>query len=92
MFLRRRLACSFCGRGHIEVRKLVAGPKVYICDACVAAASDLMNDDARCGPRESPAPGSLSQRLIRWLNLARRRKQGPHLGRMAQPNVSPALR
>jgi len=42
-WIRRELAglgpmptCSFCGKGEPEVRKLIAGPRVYICDACVA--------------------------------------------------------
>ncbi|MCP4849871.1 MAG: hypothetical protein GY899_18185, partial [Verrucomicrobiaceae bacterium] len=26
--------CSFCGKSHSEVRKLIAGPGVYICDSC----------------------------------------------------------
>ncbi|HYA31634.1 MAG TPA: ClpX C4-type zinc finger protein, partial [Thermodesulfovibrionales bacterium] len=30
-----RLKCSFCGKGQDEVRKLIAGPTVYICDECV---------------------------------------------------------
>jgi hypothetical protein len=32
------LACSFCGKDEADVEKLVAGPKVYICDECVAIA------------------------------------------------------
>jgi hypothetical protein len=39
---KRRLACSFCGRGNADVAKLVAGPRVYICDRCVAIASSIM--------------------------------------------------
>ena len=27
--------CSFCGKSHAEVRKLIAGPGVYICDSCI---------------------------------------------------------
>jgi ATP-dependent Clp protease ATP-binding subunit ClpX len=27
--------CSFCGKGHAEVKKLIAGPTVYICNECV---------------------------------------------------------
>jgi hypothetical protein len=42
MFGRKRLACSFCGKGAADVTKLVAGPKVYICDECVAMASRIM--------------------------------------------------
>jgi len=40
----RQLRCSFCGKKDSEVSKLVAGPHVYICDACVAIATQLMND------------------------------------------------
>ena len=42
----KQLSCSFCGKGEREVLKLVAGPRVYICDACVAAADRLMKDDS----------------------------------------------
>ena len=37
------LKCSFCRRRADEVAKLVAGPHVYICDRCVAIATELMN-------------------------------------------------
>jgi ATP-dependent protease Clp ATPase subunit len=40
----RQLRCSFCGKNETEVLKLVAGPRVYICDGCVAIASQIMND------------------------------------------------
>ena len=40
----RRLRCSFCGKDEAEVLKLVAGPRAYICDGCVAVASRVMND------------------------------------------------
>ena len=38
----RRLGCSFCGLPQKEVRKLIAGPGVYICDECVAAALEVV--------------------------------------------------
>ena len=38
----RGLACSFCGRSENEVSKLVAGPRVYICDACIDACSAIV--------------------------------------------------
>lgn len=41
----RRLRCSFCRKNETEVSKLVAGPRVYICDACVTVASRLMEGD-----------------------------------------------
>ena len=44
MFNFTKLHCSFCGKSEAEVAKLVAGPRVYICDSCVAIASSIMND------------------------------------------------
>jgi ATP-dependent protease Clp ATPase subunit len=41
--LKRQLRCSFCGREEDEVAKLVAGPRVYICDSCVTAAARIMS-------------------------------------------------
>jgi hypothetical protein len=35
--------CSFCGKGVNQVRKLVAGPDVYICNECVAKAQELID-------------------------------------------------
>jgi hypothetical protein len=36
------LACSFCGKSQREVRKLIAGPTVYICDECIRLANDIV--------------------------------------------------
>lgn len=38
----RRLACSFCGRSPSEVSKLLGGPKVHICDACVGVCNEIL--------------------------------------------------
>lgn len=43
---RRQLSCSFCGKKETEISKLVAGPKVYICNECVTLASRIMSDDS----------------------------------------------
>ncbi len=51
------LYCSFCGKSQHEVRKLIAGPSVFICDECV----DLCNDIIREELQESP--GSNGDRL-----------------------------
>jgi hypothetical protein len=40
---RRRLRCSFCGRSEREVAKLLAGPKVRICDACVGVCNRILD-------------------------------------------------
>jgi ATP-dependent Clp protease ATP-binding subunit ClpX len=38
------LRCSFCGKGHDEVKKLIAGPAVYICNECVALCNEIIAD------------------------------------------------
>jgi hypothetical protein len=40
------LRCSFCNQSQAEVRKLVAGPNVFICDECVEVINRIMLDDA----------------------------------------------
>ena len=47
------LYCSFCGKSQNEVRKLIAGPSVFICDECV----DLCNDIIREEIQESSSEG-----------------------------------
>jgi len=42
----RQLKCSFCYKKESQVRKLVAGPRVYICDECCAIANRIMSDSA----------------------------------------------
>jgi ATP-dependent protease Clp ATPase subunit len=54
----RRLRCSFCRKSADEVSKLVAGPRVYICDECVAAASRIM----AASHDDSPSPSARSER------------------------------
>jgi ATP-dependent Clp protease ATP-binding subunit ClpX len=46
---RDRKRCSFCGKGQDQVRKLVAGPGVYICDQCIKLSQDVLDDDSRTG-------------------------------------------
>jgi len=41
------LHCSFCGKNQYEVRKLVAGPTVFICDECVDVCVDIVRDQAK---------------------------------------------
>ena len=41
----RELFCSFCGKSQKEVRKLIAGPSVYICDECVELCNDIITEE-----------------------------------------------
>ena len=40
------LSCSFCGKGQREVRKLIAGPTVYICDECIKLCNDIIAEES----------------------------------------------
>jgi ATP-dependent Clp protease ATP-binding subunit ClpX len=50
----RLLYCSFCGKSQHEVRKLIAGPSVFICDECVELCNDIIREEIQ----EKPATGS----------------------------------
>ncbi|HEY3487923.1 MAG TPA: ClpX C4-type zinc finger protein, partial [Gammaproteobacteria bacterium] len=39
------LYCSFCGKSQHEVRKLIAGPSVFICDECVDLCNDIVREE-----------------------------------------------
>jgi len=49
------LYCSFCGKSQHEVKKLIAGPSVFICDECIELCNDIIRD-------EVPAAGGKAQR------------------------------
>jgi ATP-dependent Clp protease ATP-binding subunit ClpX len=46
-----QLTCSFCGKSQREVRKLIAGPTVYICDECIRLCTDIIDEEKE---REAP--------------------------------------
>ena len=66
----KQLKCSFCGKPQSQVRRLVAGSGVYICDECVHLCMDIINDDINEGnaaPKEEkyrlPKPKEITQTL-----------------------------
>ena len=73
--------CSFCGKSRAEVKKLIAGPGVYICDSCVVVcqgvlAKEVARDsvkDLREGPRLKP-PAGQAGRLGRQQHIAEGRR------------------
>ena len=52
----RLLNCSFCGKSQHEVRKLIAGPSVFICDECVELCNDIIREEIQ--EKSSSATGS----------------------------------
>jgi ATP-dependent Clp protease ATP-binding subunit ClpX len=45
--------CSFCGKSHAEVRKLIAGPGVYICDSCINVCKNILDKETKEEARRS---------------------------------------
>ena len=42
---KRQLKCSFCGKNQEQVRRLIAGPDVYICDECIELCSEIIEEE-----------------------------------------------
>jgi len=51
------LKCSFCGKGQKQVKKLIAGPGVYICDECIDLCNEIIEEEFA----ETPAVGAVSE-------------------------------
>ena len=49
-----QLSCSFCGKRQREVRKLIAGPSVYICDECIHLCNDIIDEEEQQTKSEAP--------------------------------------
>jgi ATP-dependent Clp protease ATP-binding subunit ClpX len=49
--LRTEHFCSFCGRSQLQVKRLVAGPGVYICDHCITLCRDIIKEDETAKPQ-----------------------------------------
>ncbi len=66
------LYCSFCGKSQHEVRKLIAGPSVYVCDECVELCNDIIRDEldeetSTTGGGELPKPKEIKEVLDEYV-------------------------
>src|SRR6187431_3486911 len=66
------LVCSFCGKSQDEVRKLIAGPTVYICDECIDLCNDIIaeeqdKDSQRDGSFKIPKPSEIKKVLDQYV-------------------------
>jgi len=65
------LYCSFCGKSQHEVRKLIAGPSVFICDECVELCNDIireeLEDKAEPGASRLPKPHEIKDVLDQYV-------------------------
>ena len=53
------LYCSFCGKSQHEVKKLIAGPSVFICDECIDLCNDIIRDETAAEPGSPASKGDL---------------------------------
>jgi len=67
------LYCSFCGKSQHEVRKLIAGPSVFICDECIELCNDIIRDEiggdagARMDKGDLPSPKEICELLDQYV-------------------------
>ncbi|HEX7348956.1 MAG TPA: ATP-dependent Clp protease ATP-binding subunit ClpX [Rhodanobacteraceae bacterium] len=65
------LYCSFCGKSQHEVRKLIAGPSVFICDECVELCNDIIREEleekAASGHTQLPKPREILETLDQYV-------------------------
>jgi ATP-dependent Clp protease ATP-binding subunit ClpX len=65
--------CSFCGKSKTEVKKLIAGPGVYICDNCVAVCKSVLDKESRSEAQKQlrslsvPKPGEIKRHLDKYV-------------------------
>src|SRR5215204_7761669 len=55
--------CSFCGKSHAEVKKLIQGPGVYICDNCVLLCKSVLEKELAPEPKRQSTPQSVPKPL-----------------------------
>ena len=68
----KQLFCSFCGKNQAEVKKLIAGPSVYICDECVSLCNDIIKEDLSEDSNDSdekdlPIPAEIKEILDEYV-------------------------
>jgi hypothetical protein len=84
------LYCSFCGKNQHEVRKLVAGPAVYICDKCIDLCTDIVDEQLiRLVERDEDSARAMStDRLLHYLEHA---SKGTERNRLALQRIERML-
>ncbi len=67
------LYCSFCGKSQHEVRKLIAGPSVFVCDECIELCNDIIREEIQSGvpgkadKNDLPVPHEIRARLDEYV-------------------------
>src|SRR5881296_1115018 len=87
------LYCSFCGKSQHEVRKLIAGPSVFICDECIELCNDIIREESAADKGGKPAKSDLPTPreicgILEVRDRAGARQEDP-FGRGLQPLQAP---
>lgn len=66
------LKCSFCGKSQKQVRKLIAGPGVYICDECIELCNEIIDEELSAGggdvdTTDLPHPAAITRFLDEYV-------------------------
>jgi len=61
----RELCCSFCGKPQSEVRRLIAGPGVYICDSCIELCKSILDDEMNLSTRHTDLESGATKELLK---------------------------
>ena len=59
--------CSFCGKRRREVRKLISGPRVFICDECVSLCNEILSKEDTHERPKFPKPKEVTEELDRYV-------------------------
>ena len=68
----KTLYCSFCGKSQHEVKKLIAGPSVFVCDECIELCNEIIRDELpptteSAGANELPTPAEIKANLDNYV-------------------------
>ena len=83
------LMCSFCGKSQDEVKKLIAGPSVYICDECIQLCNEIIAEEYTQEGEEDASsqllkPAEIKETLDQYVIEQEKAKKDPVCGR-SQP-------
>ena len=89
------LKCSFCGKSQKQVKKLIAGPGVYICDECIDLCNEIIEEElsetSELRFDELPKPREIYEFLNDYI-IGQEHGQEDPLGRRLQPLQAGAVR